>query len=513
MSRYRNGIMAAIAVAALIKIYLAAGLGLFQDEAFYWMESRRLALSYSDIPPLTALAIRAGTELLGNQVFGVRFVFLLAGALAPLGLYWLAQPIIGRREAWLVAGCGLMLPLMIAVGPVAVADSLMIPITILFIGAFERATRTSAIRWWLLAGLLMALGFLCHYRFAAVAAAAALYVVATRNGRRQLASTGPWLAGVLAIGGLLPVLWSSFYSDHQALQYQFIDRHPWRFDPAGLRFFVSQAVVTTPLLFGFLVAAWLWLGREIRGGDDRNVMLWLFATLPAGIYFLLSPVMGQNFDTFHWPLGGYMSLLVALPAVLRRAPRWLSQTTIVFAAAFTLACAAILALQVHMGFVHRNLPALEFRKNSNFVGWEPMAERAGAWLEKSGGDDLLLIGEHYVTAAQLSFYTGRDVYTTEPWKLARDGRAPQMRKWGLDEAGLLQQAGRDALVVYMASERNRYSPERHQAAMERLCSFFGSVEHVDHLNLWDGNKVFDYYLARDLGAGPAISCPQPRAPD
>ncbi|MDX1555040.1 MAG: hypothetical protein R3212_03345, partial [Xanthomonadales bacterium] len=346
-----------------------------------------------------------------------------------------------------------------------------------------------------------------------VAAAGAVYILATRNGRRLLASPGPWLAAALAIAGLMPVLWFSFTQAHEALQFQFVQRHPWRFDLGGLKFFLDQAVITTPLLFGFLVAAWLWLGREIRKADDRNILLWLFATFPAGTYFLLSPFMGQNFDIFHWPLAGYMSLLVALPAVLRAAPRWLSLTTIIFSAAFTLACVGVLALQVHFDFVHRNLPQLVFKKNSNFSGWAEMAGRAQALLDRFEKEDLLLVGDHYVTAAQLSFYTGRDVYTTEPWKLARDGRAPQMRIWDLDEAGLARQVGLDALVVYLAAERLRYSPERHAAALDRLCTLFGRVEHIDHLNLWDGNKVFDFYLARNVGAGPAEACPDPQPPD
>jgi len=507
----RRAIIAAVLLVAGFKLYLAASLGLFQDEAFYWMESQRLAPSYSDIPPLTAFVIRAGTEGFGTHVLGVRSFFLLAGAVVPLLLYWLARPIVGTRDAWLAAGCALLMPLVaVAVGAVAVADSLLIPVSLVFFGAFERATRTAEFKWWWLAGIALALGLLAHYRFATVALAGIVYLLFSANGRRMLKTPGPWLSAVLGALGLLPVLWFSFAQEHQALQFQFVDRHPWSFDPAGLKFVIDQALLTTPLLFGFLVAAWLRLGREARQADDRRLLLWLFATFPAGAYFLLSPFMGQQFETFHWPLIGYLPLLVVLPDLLRSARRWLAGATLALAVVFALAVGGVLVLQGHMDYLHSSFPGLVFKKNSNFAGWRPMAERAETWLQRLNGDELLLVGDHYVTAAQLSFYTGRTAYTTEPWKLANDGRAPQMRIWELDEVGVAEQRGRDALVVYLAAERGRYTPDRHQAALDRMCRMFEQVEHFDRMDLWGGIKIFDYYLGKKVGGGPAPNCPLPR---
>jgi hypothetical protein len=192
---------------------------------------------------------------------------------------------------------------------------------------------------------------------------------------------------------------------------------------------------------------------------------------------------------------------------LRSAKRWLASATVALSIVLTVAAAAVLSLQGHTDYLHRNLPGLVFKKNSNFAGWQTMAERAGTWLDRLNGDDLVLVGDHYVTAAQLSFYTGRTAYTTEPWKLANDGRAPQMRIWELDEVGLAEQRGRDALVVYLAAERGRYTPDRHRAALDRMCRMFEEVEHLDRLDLWGGIKVFDYYLGKQVGGGPARNCP------
>ncbi len=59
---------------------MAAVLPLSFDEAYYWLWSKHLALSYYDHPPVIAYAIRAGTLLFGDTAFGVRIVPLLFSA-------------------------------------------------------------------------------------------------------------------------------------------------------------------------------------------------------------------------------------------------------------------------------------------------------------------------------------------------------------------------------------------------------------------------------------------------
>ncbi|PJA39208.1 MAG: hypothetical protein CO182_09605, partial [Lysobacterales bacterium CG_4_9_14_3_um_filter_62_6] len=67
----------ALCLQSLVKLLLAAQLPLFGDEAFYWQESRALAWSYTDVPPLTALLIAFGTTLGGDSLLGLRWLFLV----------------------------------------------------------------------------------------------------------------------------------------------------------------------------------------------------------------------------------------------------------------------------------------------------------------------------------------------------------------------------------------------------------------------------------------------------
>ena len=84
-----------------IHVVLATRLLPFGDEAWYWQESRSLDWSFSDIPAMTALLIRAGETLFGHGLFGMRAMFLLLGALIPIVVMRMSTRLFGATAgAW-----------------------------------------------------------------------------------------------------------------------------------------------------------------------------------------------------------------------------------------------------------------------------------------------------------------------------------------------------------------------------------------------------------------------------
>jgi len=92
-------VLALFVVVTGAKLWLAAHLDLLPDEGFYWLCSRQLDLAYADHPFMTALMVRAGTDLAGGGTLGVRAPFVAAGALVPILLFALARPLVGHRDA------------------------------------------------------------------------------------------------------------------------------------------------------------------------------------------------------------------------------------------------------------------------------------------------------------------------------------------------------------------------------------------------------------------------------
>ncbi|MCJ7773232.1 MAG: glycosyltransferase family 39 protein, partial [Desulfobacterales bacterium] len=232
------------------KFVLASHLDLFGDEAFYWQCAQRPSFSYIDHPPLTAMLVRAGTQILGDVPLGVRFFFLICGAIFPIAIYGLMRPLAGDRNSWLAAGASMVFPGTAYLGLVAIPDVPMLLIMVLSVMCFERATREGLMRFWVLAGICGAVGFLTHYRFILLPLAAFLYLTLTSNGRSYLREKGPWVTGALLLSGLVPVLIFNLQTDFEPVRYYLSGRHALSFSfEKLLQFVLEQVLMATPFFF------------------------------------------------------------------------------------------------------------------------------------------------------------------------------------------------------------------------------------------------------------------------
>src|SRR5262249_42064832 len=91
-----------IAVLLLLRLwYFASGIvELSNDEAYQWLWSKHLALSYYSKPPGIALIQFAGTSLFGDTQFGVRFFSPLFAAVLSLATFGLMAREAGTRAAF-----------------------------------------------------------------------------------------------------------------------------------------------------------------------------------------------------------------------------------------------------------------------------------------------------------------------------------------------------------------------------------------------------------------------------
>ncbi len=84
--------------------YIAGGsIQLSQDEAYQWLWSKHLALSYYSKPPLIAYTQFLGTSLWGDTAFGVRFFSpVIAAILSLIVLRFFAREVNARAGFFLV---------------------------------------------------------------------------------------------------------------------------------------------------------------------------------------------------------------------------------------------------------------------------------------------------------------------------------------------------------------------------------------------------------------------------
>ncbi len=390
--------------------YLAAGkIDLSEDEAYQWVWSKHLALSYYSKPPLIALTQWLGTHLWGDNEFGVRFFSpVIAAVLAVMTLRFFAGRSRAREGFWLV--------LALSATPILAAGSVLMtvdPLLVLFwtaamIAGWRATEPGGRLRDWTLAGLWGGLAFLSKYTALFQIVSWGAVFAFNRPARAHLRKPGPYVALILTGICALPVLvWNA---QHGWITAQHVANdgrigQPWQ---PSLRYLIdfvgAELVLLNPFFVGLMVLALMGWARPERTPLER-FLLWMGA--PVFIFYLGLTIHARVLANWIGPC--------ILPFFCFGALRWealraawprLSVALLGAGLAFGLTANVLLHdTGLIQKAVQRPLPA-RVDPLKRVRGWKEF----GAALEakrtelKSRGGDVFLIGDHYGVTGLMSFY-------------------------------------------------------------------------------------------------------------
>jgi 4-amino-4-deoxy-L-arabinose transferase-like glycosyltransferase len=188
--------------------YLGAGkIELSEDEAYQWLWSKHLDLSYYSKPPLIACAQFLGTSLWGDTEFGVRFCAPVIGALVGFMLVRFVSREFNARVAFLLLLVVTATPLMAGGSILMTIDSLAVLFwTAAMVAGWRAVQREGRPRDWLWTGWWMGLGFLSKYISPLQWLAFAVFFCLWPASRQQLRRPGPYLALAVNLLCAVPVL-------------------------------------------------------------------------------------------------------------------------------------------------------------------------------------------------------------------------------------------------------------------------------------------------------------------
>jgi 4-amino-4-deoxy-L-arabinose transferase-like glycosyltransferase len=409
--------LAMIALALLARLALALAIGLGTDEAYTVAVSRQLALSYFDHPPLHQWITHAAAGWLGEgRLARLPFIMLFAAT------SWLVF-LLTRRLYGALAGWWAVVALNLAAFFTLSAGSWIVPDGALLFGLALAAYAMACALFpqpgepkrpwlfWLLAGLGLGLAGLAKYHAALVALGAVAFLLATQRGRAALAHPAPWVAGVLTLTLVSPVLiwnarngYASFL--FQAGRSQGDGFAPW-LAPASL---AAQAGWLLPWVFAALV---LGLSHGWRKQRDERFGFLLALALPTIALFTLLPMFG-NLGLPHWAMPGWFLLMPLAGLALADAMRarrwpWLLPVTGRLAAGSALVL-ALLATQAGTAWLTRLVPAVSRADPTlELAEWSalPVAlERALASTGRSLAADAIIIADSWHTAGRIDLAMG-----------------------------------------------------------------------------------------------------------
>ncbi len=484
-----------------VKVVIAARLGLFSDEAFYWQESRHLDWSYSDLPSATAILIRFGETLFGHSELALRVPFLLLGAALPLLVVRMGSRLFGARDGAYAGLLTLSLPLFGSLGLLALPDVPLTFFAMLALLAFERAASDNRWRDWTLLGLALAGAWLSHYRAAMLLLAGLVFLLGCVRGRGLWRQSGLWVALGLSVLGLLPIVWFNATHDWAAIGFQLIDRHPWTFHVDGFVQPLEQALVYTPFMYALLLLVAMRCWHRAHEGAPWD-LLTCAALVPLLGYFVIGCFADDTRFRVHWPLPGYLPLLLVMPAVLRDwwsgvvyGKKQILQKSIVVLAISTAGCGLLFMLGYFaLAADAKNFGVLTRMKAfpEHFVGNREAANAARVLLANPQFSNDPLVADNFELAAGLDFELAesRPVYSLDHPLNHKHGRAAQLAIWQRDEAALRALKPVQILLVIEPTARR----ERERANwLDRVCERITPLKLLDRLNLFDGRKQYRFY--------------------
>ena len=164
---------------------------------------RALAWWYYKHPPLQVWTVWAMLHLSGGVLWPLYLLSKIAIAMTYWAIWVAGCDLADRRAAaWAVLLSSLVYYFNLPT-PEFNANVIQILIWAWAGVAFERALRGRR-RWWVLLGVLMAAAFYAKYSAVVLALALTVLLLLWPEGRRQLATAGPWLAVAVAVALLIP---------------------------------------------------------------------------------------------------------------------------------------------------------------------------------------------------------------------------------------------------------------------------------------------------------------------
>lgn len=383
---------------AIFRLWYVTRMELVPDEAYYWLWSKHLALSYRDKGPIVAWAIALGNWLFGDSVFGIRVCAVLFSAGTGWLLFQFARRIQDSKTALWTLVLASVVP-MIAVGSLLMTiDAPSLFFWVWAMNVFWTAIESKKLWHWFGLGVLIGLGFLSKFTNGLQLMCIAMFLVWSKPHRSLLFSRQTVILIVGFSLTILPLIWWNMQTGwvhYLALHSRSGVDSAFHIRPMQLLKFIGGVVgVVSPFIgFGMIaaIAGMLW-----KRHDDLRIRFLLSQVLPVfGVFcfFSLNKSGKEN-----WPAPALLAGMILTVAFWReltaRVPRWRWPVKI------ALGFGALMTIVIHnTDYLH--LPyKLEPLKRAQ--GWHDYAAHIQKARVESGAT--LLIGSDYSEASMMAYY-------------------------------------------------------------------------------------------------------------
>lgn len=365
-------------------------LPLHPDEAYYWVWSKNLQLSYYDHPPMVAYLIKLFT-LFNDSEWTIRLVSVTAVSSASWTIYLLARKMFSERVAELSLILFLFIPLVQINYQVVTPDVPLLFFWTLTLYLAYGAIFESKKNFFPLSGIAIGLMLLSKYTGILLVAGLFIFLLTTPY-RQLLCQKTFYVIPGLALAVFSPVLlwnglhnWASFYYqlDHGIACNQMMG---WL---TFAEFWQNQALIANPIFFAALL---YYLVKNIKKNvTDLKLAFLLWPFLFVLLFFNFT-AMTKKVEA-NWPLPAYITGTILLAY-------WLDVYRNKWVPAIGIMMTVILLLLVRFP---EEIPLLPDRINlkTPYYGYEELFQAGNAYLPTNGS---IVLSDSYQNASMAWYY-------------------------------------------------------------------------------------------------------------
>jgi len=380
------------------RLWFITRIEMVPDEAFYWLWSKHLALSYRDKGPLIGWTIALGTWLFGPTVFGIRIFAVILGTGTGWLMYLLARRLYDERTGlWCLVVAG-VIP-MVAVGSILMTiDALSVFCWAWGVLVFWNCLQRDRLSDWFWLGLAIGLGFLAKFTNGVQLGCVAFFLLWSKEHRSLLFTRKTLLMGATFAVSILPVIVWNFQTGWvhaMALHSRSGVTNTFGIHPLQLlRFLGEQFGVISPLIMlGMVVAA---IGLLRARHTDLRVRFLLSQYLPVYALFMFFSLNSAGKPNWTAPVlvTGVLFTVVYWRTVVQQRPVWR------FGVGAALGLALVITILAHdTDYLHLPRGRDPLRRAK---GWTDFATHVQQAREEGRAN--VLIGDHYSQASMMAFY-------------------------------------------------------------------------------------------------------------
>lgn len=393
-------------------------LGLYFDEAQYWMWSRSFEWGYFTKPPMIAWVIGATTALFGDAEWAIRLGAPLAHGIAAIAIFALTRSMYGAWASFWAGFGWLMLPGIWFASMLMSTDTLLLPLWALALWAMWRLTATKSWTWAVVLGVAVGLGVMAKYAMLYFVLCTAVAAWRLPSVRAALGQGRAVAASLIAAAIVAPNVWWNAQhgfatARHTADNARFDSSDLFNFDEL-FEFVTGQAGVIGPIIFLVLFALFWRAARRPSELTDADQFLLAYIVPPFVVVSVIAFVSRANAN---WAAVAYPATLIWVTGSLFRS----------ISGRRMLAAATAVNIAVGMSFliIATFMPAVanQFKGMRTAQGWEETAREIALRAAPQAGEPpfTAVLVDDRETYFELNYY----------WRDARRAGAPlpPVRMW------------------------------------------------------------------------------------